>query len=279
MVSTSPVSHRRGAAFAISRLLTSPTTTPVVNPILLPGIHTPFSVSHVESLPASSDPSKTASQSLALLTTLLLNTDPSPMLISTLLNPILVPLYSLLEFLSDHRGAVYTDPGTKEMVEGLLRTWARVAVTSDATAGWWGVIQGTGGWGLMDLRNESSFYKEWALRNGELVVEQRSVVRSFLFTFSDLCLCVSRRQSENIPSLTSLLNPQAVSGNPLQMHPDPVQLVKFLKSVDRKEVSGALLVRCLNEYSALREAGDAVNPLRRALIPRLPFLKSSTDVI
>jgi hypothetical protein len=59
-----------------------------------------------------------------------------------------------------------------------------------------------------------------------------------------------------------LLDPQAAPGNPLQIRPDPVQLVKSLKAVDRKEVSGALLVRCLDEYSTLRQAGEAVDPLR-----------------
>ena len=60
-------------------------------------------------------------------------------------------------------------------------------------------------------------------------------------------------EEENPPTVST-----TESTSLLSIHPNPVQLVKFIKSVERKDVSGALFVRCLNAY-----AGGNEDPRRR----------------
>lgn len=70
-----------------------------------------------------------------------------------------------------------------------------------------------------------------------------------------------------LPSFSSLMHGAVPSDepNPLNMRPDPVQFVKFLKELGRKDVSSALFVRALDEYAAVRHTN--ANPLRYIVYP------------
>lgn len=156
-----PAAHRRAASFTISRLMGRRATAELVTPILRDILCKPF---------LSMNAQKTSSQAIALLTTLLVNADPSPVMIHLLLSPIIVPLYALAEFLDNHRGAILNEPPTRELGHGLITTWARVVRLEEAIKGWWAVIQGVGSWGLDE---EAENTKEWTIQKGEPTLQLR----------------------------------------------------------------------------------------------------------
>jgi hypothetical protein len=93
----------------------------------------------------------TASQSLEKLLILLMNTDPSPVLLSTLLSPILPALYAALFCLDSKKTS---DPLVSEGLRGVLETWGRVVTFEEAINGLWLVIDDGGGeWGV-DIAGE-----------------------------------------------------------------------------------------------------------------------------
>lgn len=57
----------------------------------------------------------------------------------------------------------------------------------------------------------------------------------------------------------SVLNGDEEEGG-LQFTPNPKHLIQFLKTLDRKEVASALLVRALDQYQALQVADN--DPLK-----------------
>ncbi|KDQ15352.1 hypothetical protein BOTBODRAFT_624950 [Botryobasidium botryosum FD-172 SS1] len=239
---STPESHRRGASFAISRMLR--TQPSLAASILLPILHGPFihvasqdgSINLAHGSSPSTDPRcPTVDTSLGLMTALLTHTDPSPALLHALLTPILPPLSSLVFFLDAHPGIVLADPNIKDIVRSLIKTWARVVDREQALQALWATCQGAQGWG-MDLENDmldGRQYKEWAR--------------------IDTC-----ERSD----ITSLSEP---ASSPLDLRPDPVRLVGLLKYIDQKELSGALFVRTLDEYRTLRDAGSGVHPMRTLL--------------
>ncbi|KAF8309698.1 uncharacterized protein EI90DRAFT_3052630 [Cantharellus anzutake] len=240
----------RGAAFALARILTRPSTAEAASNLLLSCVHSPFLPKPSPSLATSSDsdslpPFKTVHSSIRFLAAFILNTDPSPTLISFLITPVLVPLYYLTEFFDTHPRVVLKSPEVKEMTQGLIRTWARVISTLDARNGWWDVITGTGGWSSspssstshpeFSVDEEDQVWNEWAAIGGELVIQQR--------------------KSSLLPDVSKLLGKKGSStAGPLEIRPNPVHFVSLLKGFDRKEVTGAIFIRTLDEYSALRQS-------------------------
>lgn len=51
------------------------------------------------------------------------------------------------------------------------------------------------------------------------------------------------------------------NSNLLNLRPDPVQFVQYLKKIDRKDVSSALFVRLLDAYRELKSNNEA-DPVR-----------------
>ncbi len=182
---TIPTSFVRAAAFALARLVTSPPTAEAASNLLLPCLHSsllmvipPESSTCMD--PESIPPLKSAYVSIKFLTTFLLHTDPSPTLISSLITPVLAPLYYLTEFFDANPGVVLKNPEMKEMSQGLIRTWARVMGTLDARNGWWDIIVGAAGWSALAapkfgnaLDDENQVWNEWTVVDGELVVTQQ----------------------------------------------------------------------------------------------------------
>jgi len=151
---TSPPGYRRAAAFSISRLLAeeSKDREEILN-ILLPQIHQPFL--QVTGLPPQDDISEqkqlTATDCISTLQTILINTDPSPALLSTVLTPIASALYTILGSLDSKKT---TDPALKETIKGLLGTWSRVVSAREVEEVCWGVIEGEGGYWKVDIVGE-----------------------------------------------------------------------------------------------------------------------------
>lgn len=85
---------------------------------------------------------------ISTLRTLLINTDPSPSLLSTVFTPIASALYAIHECLNSKKTA---DPGLRETVEGLLGTWFRIVSTQEVEQVCWDIVEGEGGYWKVDI--------------------------------------------------------------------------------------------------------------------------------
>ncbi|KAJ7904493.1 hypothetical protein B0H14DRAFT_2663092 [Mycena olivaceomarginata] len=173
---------------------------------------------------------------LSTIMTLVTNTDPSPALISSLLSPIASALYSLLYHLDKVKTS---DPSLKEMLRGLLGTWGRVVGATEALAILWSVIDGQGGEWRVDLEGQ-----------------------------------ISRVEESERPTSLSLLTPGDndddidLDSNILDLYPDPAHFVRFLKSIQRTDISSDLFVRLLETYRDSKAETDG-DPTRTLLYLQL----------
>lgn len=136
---TAPVTHRRAASFSVSRMLDAEFPhRQLASSLISPIIHRPFM--HDPNTPSSqgNHGAPTPSTALSILTILLLNTDPSPVLISHVLSPVVPALYALIFHLHTIKAS---DPVLNESVKGLLGTWGRVVETQHGVNTLWSIIQ------------------------------------------------------------------------------------------------------------------------------------------
>ena len=150
-----PLSHKRAASFTLSRLLNDDTSRSILLPVLQDPFLIPSPVLHEDidedtilasckSTKLPNQPLLTLSPTSALFTisTLLTNADPSPHVISSFLIPIFPTLYSLHEYLHPARGhSKASDPVVREVVDGLMSTFAKVAEKGTVVQGLWEIIQ------------------------------------------------------------------------------------------------------------------------------------------
>ncbi|KAF5393666.1 hypothetical protein D9757_000047 [Collybiopsis confluens] len=123
--------YRRAAAFTLSEMLTG--SRSAAAKFILSELHHPFLY-----------PGSNVTVALNDLAVLLANSDPSPQLVSSLLSPIVLSLYSLLFYLDSVRTS---DPELRESARSLLVTWARIVSTGVAIDNLWSVFdEGPGQW-------------------------------------------------------------------------------------------------------------------------------------
>lgn len=139
-----PPAYRRASAFSISRLLTeeSKNREEYLN-ILLPCLHQPF-IKPEQGLLSTAE-------CISTLQTVLVNTDPSPALLSTLFTPISPVLYAILGCLELKKT---TEPALRESVKGLLGAWSRIVSAHEVEEACWGIIEGEGGYWKVDIAGE-----------------------------------------------------------------------------------------------------------------------------
>ncbi|KAJ7507767.1 hypothetical protein B0H11DRAFT_2314195 [Mycena galericulata] len=207
-----------------------------------------FSISRMLTTPASAavlaflhppfhsvTPSSPPRQALTMIMMLITNTDPSPTLISTLLSPIVSALYALLYHLDQIKTS---DPSLKEMLRGLLGTWGRVVGTTEALAILWSVVDGQGGEWRVDLEGQ-----------------------------------ITRLEKSEKPPSLALRTPADdeeidLDSNILDLYPDPAHFVRFLKSIQRTDISSDLFVRLLELYRDSKSETDG-DPTRTLLYLQL----------
>ncbi|THH29131.1 hypothetical protein EUX98_g5057 [Antrodiella citrinella] len=229
----------RAAAFALSRMLTSDTNATnqaAVARVLLPLLHLPF----LNKVPSQSSPTDNAhipSRALETLQALLINTDPSPALISKLLTPIIPALFSLS---SQLEGLRVVDPTLKASLRGILGTWGRVVTSQEGIATLWLVVQGEGGDWFVDVAGEIR----------QIDGQERQTPLSF-FTPEDL------ERAEETGEFD-------LDANLLKLRPDPLQFVKYLKSIDRQDIASEIFVMLLEGYRTLKGDSDG-DPMRTLL--------------
>lgn len=161
----SPLSYRRAAAFTLSRMLAMDSSRGhqlLAASSIIPILHDPFlqviDLGRQGLSPDSHSPVPTElpytlspTSALSTLMALILHTDPSPTLISTLLSPIMPCLYTLSAHLNCMKTA---DPLLRESVNGLLTTWGRVVVSEECLSNLWYVLEGAGGDWLITIAGD-----------------------------------------------------------------------------------------------------------------------------
>ncbi|KAJ6613487.1 hypothetical protein B0H10DRAFT_1805501 [Mycena sp. CBHHK59/15] len=199
-----------------------------------PASHAVLSILHPPFLSINSAwPPRAALSTIMLLIT---NSDPSPSLISALLTPIISALYGLLYHLDRVKTS---DPSLKEMLRGLLGTWGRVIGVAEALVVLTSVIDGQGVYWRVDLDGQITRLEDF-------------------------------RAEKTAP--LSLLTPADddidLDSNILDLYPDPVHFVNFLKSIQRTDISSDLFVRLLESYRDSKHQVEG-DPMRTLLYLQL----------
>ncbi|KAI5118985.1 hypothetical protein M0805_001124 [Coniferiporia weirii] len=253
-----PPSHKRVAAFSLSRMLTAPAEGDdaehdvqrcIVNWCLLDSLRTPSPEGGdkkpaIEGLAKARDIAKqtlivTPVDAAMILSTILTNTDPSPELISVLLQPVVPQLYSLSEYL---RGSKTADPAVRETVEGLLGTWARAADREEVVDTLWEVVDG----GNLD----------WAVDDAGELRLAKGEARLPSLTLAQLADLQEGKLDTEEDEEANLLN----------LRPHPLHFATLLKSINREDVSSALYLRILDAHV---KSDNDENPLRKLLLFKL----------
>ena len=149
-----PPTYRRVAAFSISRLLAEGSKNREGTlSILLPRVHQPFlEVAEVPPQDGIPEPKRPdTADCISTLQTILINTDPSPALLSTVFTPIASALYVILGCLESKKTV---DPALKETIKGLLGTWSRIVSAQEVEEVCWNIIEGEGGYWNVNIAGE-----------------------------------------------------------------------------------------------------------------------------
>ncbi|KAH9894464.1 hypothetical protein C8Q73DRAFT_518427 [Cubamyces lactineus] len=232
-----PHSYRRAIAFSLSRMMTNEENAQIKEStmqLVFPVLHGPI---------ISGAGSMSPKASLNTIQVLLINTDPSPHLITALLTPIVPSLYSLYACLD---GAKAADPILREGIKGLLSTWGRLVSSEDVIGTIWRIIGGEGSDWRVDVAGEISRVEGDSADDGQPLS---------LFTPQSL------KEAEAAGEFD-------VDSNLLGLKPDPVRLVRFLKEIDRSDVSSELFVQLLEAYRDSRTQKDP-DPVKTLLYLQL----------
>jgi hypothetical protein len=154
--------------------------------------------------------------SLTLLSILLANSDPSPLLHSIVLGPILPALFSLLFYLQHTKA----EPVTREEANGLLLTWARVCEPDVVLRG---LVRSFGK--IEDGLELGDGAATWSRDDKGAV-------------------CVRWAESEV---------QEESEESVLQLRLDPEMAVEWLKELGKDEIVGPLFLHWLGELRAFRE--------------------------
>uniref|UniRef100_A0A0W0FZR1 Uncharacterized protein n=1 Tax=Moniliophthora roreri TaxID=221103 RepID=A0A0W0FZR1_MONRR len=204
------LAYKRASAFTLSRLLAGNDETP--RTIILSTLHSPF-------LQPESNSTTTAATAVSTLSSLLANSDPSPELITSLLSPIVPPLYALLYHLESVK---ISDPTIREAVRDMLLTWSRVMTKSEAVAVLWFILN--------DQDGKLKVGLDGMIQKTEKFDENLS-----LFTPESL------RQAEESGQLEA-------GANFLDLYPDPSHYASFIQLINRQDILSDIFVMLLEAY-------------------------------
>ncbi|KAI6035338.1 hypothetical protein F5J12DRAFT_909233 [Pisolithus orientalis] len=234
-----PATYKRAASFSIARMLDPEFPhKKYVTAQMLPILHHPLRPSIPQGTAALQSPHSTAtsdgslrpSQALLTIRTLLLNSDPSPVFIALILSPISPYLYALLYYLDKTRTS---DPVVRDLVKVLLTTWGRVVECQEGIEQLWLVLHG-------------QRVSWWTDDTGEVVCT------------------VTESQMEKL----ALLSPERLRGkeydvydDAFDLYPNPTHFVRYIKSLNRSDISCELFVRLLEEYRSAKSDRES-NPMR-----------------
>lgn len=134
-----PASHRQAASFTIYQAVISENQAKYQNAssIILGMLHDPF-LKLVDSSEQKLANTTEPSDALSSISTLISNTEPSPVFISKILSPILASLYLLSYNLAQYKTA---DPQLKASVTGLLLSWGKIIDQPEGINVLWSILE------------------------------------------------------------------------------------------------------------------------------------------
>ena len=134
-----PASHKQAASFAIYRAIIPKKQAQHqdASSIVLAMLHDPFLklVDSSEQKPANT---MEPSEALSSISTLISNTEPSPIFISRILSPIVASLYLLSYNLAQYKTA---DPQLKTSINGLLLSWGKIVDQPEGVNVLWSILE------------------------------------------------------------------------------------------------------------------------------------------
>ncbi|PFH46324.1 hypothetical protein AMATHDRAFT_155621 [Amanita thiersii Skay4041] len=227
--------YKSAAAFTISRMLSADPPAPLDElsaSLILTNLHEPFYQAKAEPLNQNIEQkllpklsTLTASGALEILITLVANMDPLPSLFSKLLSPIFPILYSLLYFLEKTKTS---DPGIKESLRWTLISWGKIVDTTEGVCAFW------------CIKSESQAFWGIDSENNLQRLKRSDRVSSLSFFTPE-----SLQKAQESESLDE-------NANILDLYPDPLHLVHFLKALDRTDITSELFVKFLELYREQR---------------------------
>jgi hypothetical protein len=137
--SNMPASHKHAASFTIYRAIVPKKQGQYrdASSIILSMLHDPF-LKLVDSSEQKPPNTMEPSEALSTISTLISNTEPSPIFISKILSPILAPLYLLSYNLAQYKTA---DPQLKMSINGLLLSWGKIVDQPEGVNILWCILE------------------------------------------------------------------------------------------------------------------------------------------
>ncbi|KAL4075900.1 hypothetical protein J3A83DRAFT_4370121 [Scleroderma citrinum] len=234
-----PPTHRRAASFSFTRMLDPEFPhKELVSNIALSIIHTPLTSSStiypqrmLTDFRENTDEPMQPSQALSTISTLLLNSDPSPTLVTLILSPILSSLYALMYHLDKTKAS---DPVLRDSVKALLITWGRIVECHEGVEQLWLLLH--------------SERVNWQISESDEIVRTAAErPKLALLMQEDL-----RRQVESEPN------------DAFDLYPNAAHLVQYIKSLDRSDINSELFVRLLEVYYSSKCDAES-DPMRMLL--------------
>ena len=134
-----PASHKQAASFSIYRSIVPKKQGQHqdASSIVLGILHDPF-LKLVDSSEQNLAHIMGPSEALSSISTLISNTEPSPIFISKILSPILASLYLLSYNLAQYKTA---DPQLKTSINGLLLSWGKIVDQPEGVNVLWTILE------------------------------------------------------------------------------------------------------------------------------------------
>lgn len=208
-------------------------------------------------------PPNQVARNVQALGKLVLHAPPSAEFTDFVMRPILPPLFALYEALSPSGVSIEKakTSGLLDDVSTLLTSWGKLASESDGVAGLWSIITGGRGWPASADGTELA----WRPKG-----DSASLVRGYPAALEGMDV--------DEPSIRTLSDPEALGADEeallsqLNLSPNPTRFAQFLKRLDRRDLSSAILLKVLNAWR-VRYAAQT-DPLESLL-----FLKLTLEMI
>ncbi|GAA5877890.1 hypothetical protein JCM1840_002938 [Sporobolomyces johnsonii] len=276
-----PAPILRATSYVLAHFLVAPSAS-IARGVVLEALHAPLVPLSYPSSKRTLLPPQALLEHLTLLSLLTLYAPPLPGFLSTLLSPVLPALFSLLAFLAHHDRPSLLRPssssadaggGVKEEAEALLHVFGKGVTVDEGVEGTRTAVE----------RWESGDDFGSAAEAGAGTGEEQEWVAEWTWVDRGPALAL-RDASEPVPAPeVELLKPALDDNDEEEEHAlagvrvDAQVLVRWLKALERKELSGRLFLRWLDEVNVLKGV-EGVEGARRSVVRLQLVLKMVEDL-
>ncbi|GAA5901723.1 hypothetical protein JCM5296_005389 [Sporobolomyces johnsonii] len=275
-----PAPILRATSYVLAHFLVAPSSS-IARGVVLEALHAPLVPFSYPSSKRTLLPPQALLEHLTLLSLLTLYAPPLPGFLSTLLSPVLPALFSLLAFLAHHDRPSLLRPssssadaggGVKEEAEALLHVFGKGVTVDEGVEGTRTAVE----------RWENGDEFGSAAGAGAGTGEEQEWVAEWTWVDRGPALAL-RDASEPAPEPEVELLKPASEDNDEEEHAlagvrvDAQVLVRWLKALERKELSGRLFLRWLDEVKVLKGV-EGVEGARRSVVRLQLVLKMVEDL-